>query len=146
MSLNSEPGMDQVDSDDRQRPDMRAASHKLSILAALVFGGSLALSFLMTPGWDTGFTVCQWKSMTGTPCLACGLTHAFVYLSHGQLWLAVEQNPLSLVLYPFFYIGLIWSVACAFGRAKGPGNVPKWLQWSLLVTVALGWLARVFWE
>ena len=116
---------------------------KVPILAALIFGGCLAMSFLMTPGWDTGFTVCHWKSMTGTPCLACGLTHAFVYLSHGEMGLAIKENPLALVVYPFFYLGLIWSVACVLGRAKGPGKIPMWLQLSLLVTVVIGWIARI---
>jgi uncharacterized protein DUF2752 len=125
--------------------EKNGASRKVSIIAALIFGGCLTMSFLMTPGWDTGFTICHWKSMTGTPCLACGLTHAFVYLSHGQVSHAVDQNPLALIVYPFFYVGLIWSMACVFGLAKGPGKIPRWLQLSLLVAVVVGWIARIAW-
>jgi len=116
---------------------------KTSILVALCLGGSLALSFLISPTWESGFTVCYWKSTTGLPCLACGLTHAFVYVSHGQFTRAMEANPLVLVLYPAFWFGLLWSVGCATGRVKGPDRPSAWILWLLLGTVILGSVSRM---
>ena len=103
------------------------------------------MSFLMTPGWDTGFTICHWKATTGTPCLACGLTHAFVFFAHGEFGSALEANPLVFLLYPGFLVGLIWSIGCATGRMKGPARPPTWLLVLLLVLLTLGWTARIVW-
>lgn len=114
-----------------------------SILVALCFGGSLALSFLISPTWESGFTVCYWKSITGLPCLACGLTHAFVYFSHGQLARAIEANPLVVLIYPAFWFGLFWSVGCATGKVKGPGRPSAWVLWLLLGAIVLGSVSRM---
>lgn len=57
---------------------------------------------LVLPLGRFGVDICALHFVTGLPCPGCGLTRAFVALSHGQLSDAVAMNPFVLVLFPFF--------------------------------------------
>lgn len=41
---------------------------------------------------------CAFRAWTGHPCATCGMTHAFVYLAHGQLAEALRWSPLGAAL------------------------------------------------
>jgi hypothetical protein len=41
---------------------------------------------------------CPFRSLTGLPCATCGMTHAFVYLAHGQVAAALRWSPLGTLL------------------------------------------------
>ncbi|HUK65900.1 MAG TPA: DUF2752 domain-containing protein [Anaeromyxobacteraceae bacterium] len=59
-----------------------------------------ALSFLAArflPLLDLPYP-CPFKTATGIPCATCGMTHAFVYLAHGELRAALSASPLGALL------------------------------------------------
>ena len=65
-----------------------------------VFALICALSFLTArflPLLELGYP-CPFRELTGWPCATCGMTHAFVYLAHGDVWRAVTANPLGALL------------------------------------------------
>jgi hypothetical protein len=61
----------------------------LALVAAALPGG---VAFRLAP-------VCQSRLRYGTNCVLCGMTHAFVSISRGNLAQARRENPASLPLY-----------------------------------------------
>ena len=57
------------------------------VLAALSFVAARFLPLLAIP------YTCPLKALLGIPCAACGMTHAFVHLAHGQVAAAVSASP-----------------------------------------------------
>ncbi len=79
---------------------------------AEVFAAIFALSFLaarLLPLLGLPYA-CPFRALTGLPCATCGMTHAFVYLAHGQLRAALEASPLGALL-----AGAAWLLAAADG-------------------------------
>ncbi len=75
-----------------------------------VFAAIAALSFLaarLLPVLSVPFT-CPLKAMAGIPCATCGMTHAFVWLAHGEVRLALAASPLGALL-----AALAWLFAAA---------------------------------
>ena len=58
-------------------------------IAALAFAAARLLPLLELP------YLCPFQAATGLPCAACGMTHAFVHLAHGQVQAAVAASPLG---------------------------------------------------
>jgi hypothetical protein len=77
---------------------------------AEVFAAIFALSFLaarLLPLLGLPYA-CPFRALTGLPCATCGMTHAFVYLAHGQLRAALAASPLGALL-----AGAAWLLAAA---------------------------------
>ncbi len=58
-------------------------------------------------------TVCPFRTLTGLPCPGCGLTRAFVCLSHGRLTESLHWHPVGWLVYGVFLLlwgrsGLTW--------------------------------------
>lgn len=101
-------------------------------------------SLLLDQRIDHGPVLCPWRLTTGLPCAGCGLTRAFVHLSHGDFRQAIAFNLLS----PLIYLGLIawWlynGVSLALGQ--NPRAVPRWLSLPSLLIVLSYWLGRTVW-
>jgi hypothetical protein len=67
---------------------------------AEVFAAIGLLSFLaarLLPVLSFPF-VCPMKAVAGIPCATCGMTHAFVYLAHGDVGGAIAASPLGALL------------------------------------------------
>jgi hypothetical protein len=65
-----------------------------------VYAGIALLSFLVArfvPVLEV-HVPCPFLATTGHPCGTCGMTHAFVYLAHGQLAQAFRWSPLGALL------------------------------------------------
>ena len=65
-----------------------------------VFAVIAAASFLVArfvPVLGFPYT-CPLKGLTGVPCAACGMTHAFVHLAQGDVALALAASPLGAIL------------------------------------------------
>jgi hypothetical protein len=62
-----------------------------AVLFALSF---LAARFLPVLALPYG---CPLKALLGIPCAACGMTHAFVHLAHGDVVAAVAASPAGAV-------------------------------------------------
>jgi hypothetical protein len=63
-----------------------------AVLAALSFAAARWLPLLDLP------YACPWKALLGWPCATCGMTHAFVYLAHGEVAAAAAASPLGALL------------------------------------------------
>lgn len=51
---------------------------------------------------------CEWKAKYNKECFMCGMTRAFVYISHGDFIRAREMNKLSLFLFSGFVLNEIF--------------------------------------
>ncbi len=83
-------------------------------LALALFGGSLGLSFFVSPeDLDSGRVAlsptCTTKRLFGKECPTCGLTRAFSALSHGRLRQSLEYNRAAPVVYGAFWLGALVS-------------------------------------
>ncbi|HEY3266850.1 MAG TPA: DUF2752 domain-containing protein [Armatimonadota bacterium] len=103
-----------------------------------------AVSFALPIGQldRTGFVVCAFRHFTGLPCPGCGMTHAFVAISHGMFAEAWHYNALSFAAYAG---GLAWLVAPFVPaglrrRLPHPGPRTRTRLWwgALAVTLAFG--------
>lgn len=83
---------------------------------------AIAASFVL-PFGGFGLDLCGVHRVTGLPCPGCGLTRAFISLSHGDLATAVGLNPFSLLLYPLFVA--LALIALLPGGMRG--CVQRWL-------------------
>ncbi|HQP73017.1 MAG TPA: DUF2752 domain-containing protein [Acidobacteriota bacterium] len=54
--------------------------------------------------------LCSFRAFTGLPCPTCGMTTAFVLLTHGRWSEAVVMSPLGVVVFAVL-VGLITQVA-----------------------------------
>jgi hypothetical protein len=75
-----------------------------------VFAALFALSFLAArflPLLELPYA-CPFRALTGLPCATCGMTHAFVYLAHGEPRAALAASPLGALL-----AAVAWALAAA---------------------------------
>ena len=108
---------------------MGVARHLVVIvgfLAALV----LAVSFLSTAqtaetGWLALWPACSARQ-AGSSCALCGMSHAFIAISHGRIDEAKRLNPHAMWLYAGFLAlsltGLCISAGAATRRVMGSGR------------------------
>lgn len=72
----------------------------------LILSGILLLSILIPPFHEGRFTVCLFKNIFGIPSPGCGMTRAFLYLGHGDVYEAISLNPNSLLA--FSIVIILW--------------------------------------
>lgn len=72
----------------------------------------LAASFLLdaAPSIGPGYGLCLFRNITHLPCPSCGMTRAFINLSHGGLYDAVHLNPSSIFIYIAAWLGLFAGI------------------------------------
>ena len=113
-----------------------------------VFAAIGALSFLVArflPVLALPYT-CPARGLLGIPCATCGMTHAFVALSHGDLAGALQASPLGAALAAGAWgFALLDLALLALGRpfprvpagalrlATGAGAVALLLNWAWLL-------------
>jgi hypothetical protein len=101
---------------------MRATRHLIVILgvvaAAALLVSRVSTSQTAESGWLALWPVCAAKRAGGS-CGLCGMTHAFIAISHGRLDEARRVNPNSVPLYAGF-LGL--SLAALLAGAAGAGR------------------------
>jgi hypothetical protein len=78
----------------------------LSVAGATV----LLLTVLFSPDGLPALCVCWFRSITGLPCPACGLTHAMCAISHGSFGDAWAYNPFGYVFYGLALLALFGPV------------------------------------
>jgi hypothetical protein len=59
---------------------------------------------------------CQSVLRTGRPCPLCGMTEAFISITHGRLAEALEANRSSLLLYALFVVNELVILLFVSGR------------------------------
>jgi hypothetical protein len=68
-------------------------------LLLLVPAAILVAARLLPAGWESPVPLCLIKGFTGRSCPGCGMTHAFLLISHGRFADAVAAHPASLPAY-----------------------------------------------
>ncbi len=118
----------------------------------LGFASALALALpYLIPLQHFPAVPCTFLSLTGIPCPFCGFTRSFWAISHGELWIAVVNCPLSLVVYLVVLVCFIWNAyALLSGVLVFPGSFfsAMAVKKKLIVTVvcllfAGNWLYRI---
>ncbi len=117
-----------------------AQSHRdrLVWLSALALAALIVAAAAFRPG-SALLPGCPFHAITGLYCPGCGSTRMLYYLLHGHPALAFSQNPLTLLLLPVLFYGLmrqLFSNTGVFSRIH-----PRWI-WSLLVILAVFTIAR----
>lgn len=106
----------------------------------VIAAGSLLLSALLSPAWMAQSDVlCPFRLLTGLLCPGCGLTHAFVHLTHGDLGLAFDHHPFGPLVYAVFVVTVGWAVlhrwvrpmpdALRLWRLTAPVVAASWALW-----------------
>ena len=71
----------------------------------------VVLSFVLPPGKGFGLPLCQFREMTGLPCLGCGLTRSFIDMARLHLERAAFYHPMGVLLFPLaLFFGLLLPV------------------------------------
>ena len=81
-----------------------------AVLVAWICAALLGLSWLLpadgVPRFLPGLDTCAFHAATGLPCPGCGLTRAFIALSHGRFHTAWALHPFAYPLYACCLAGL----------------------------------------
>ncbi len=103
--------------------------------------------------WVPGFkfplpTMCSTKVLLGIDCPGCGLTRAFISISHGQLAKAWHFNRASFFVYAFVAAQIPWHIAQMW-RLKNQRAPMDWdgvylVPIGLTVVLLVNWLLRMF--
>ncbi|MFY9114657.1 MAG: DUF2752 domain-containing protein [Dethiobacteria bacterium] len=64
--------------------------------------GIIILLITPTSFFETNFSICIFKNLTGIECPGCGMTRAFSSLFHGDIIGAVHHHKLVVVIFPLF--------------------------------------------
>ncbi len=127
----------------------------------------LALSFLLRPGAGRSVLLpfvdiplpesCYFYRLLGIDCPGCGLTRSFLHLSRGNLQIALQVNPLGIVLYTFLILqvpqaGLRWIPNENRRRwlsdvvLSRSTRINEWLMILILIALVFQWIATVVWR
>jgi hypothetical protein len=118
----------------------------LLVLALAVIGTSLILTALKSRNLWFGVP-CLFKTITGAPCLACGLTRSFVLTAHGHLAGAFEMHLLGPVLFMMTVGAAVYlSVALVTGYRVRVSLAPltrRLAAWSVLSVFLACWFVKL---
>lgn len=107
----------------RIRDDIVKALVIIWIMVGILSFLFLITPFLLSPEVLYAATPeCFWKIRYGKPCPLCGMTHAFILLSNGNIEEALNSNPYCLILYKVFLLNtaglFLFSCVKAFRYVK----------------------------
>ncbi len=72
----------------------------------ILLSGIILASLLITPFHESENTVCLFKNIFGIPCSGCGMTRAFLFIGHGDIYEGLRLNINSLLA--FFIVISLW--------------------------------------
>jgi hypothetical protein len=108
---------------------------------ALCAGGAYLYAF--NPAGSGVYPLCPFHALTGLHCPGCGTGRALYQLLHGNVWAAMQLNPLAVVLLPPLSYGML-SLGLQFvGLKRLPSKfIPAFWIWTLLAVILLYWILR----
>lgn len=118
--------------------------------ASLACLAVVVVALLLPPG-GFGVPMCQFKNVTGLPCVGCGLTRSFIGAAHLDLLRAGFYHPSGLVLFPAvaFIAALLpvpQSVRERLGRwAESRPRLLNGLSWVIFALSLLYGFGRMAW-
>jgi hypothetical protein len=80
----------------------------------------LAYSGIFSPEKDNYPVTCIHETITGLPCVSCGLSHSFSLIVRGRIEEAYQWNIYGMRIFLFFVAQLILRVAFSYFYAKYP--------------------------
>lgn len=104
---------------------------------------------VLVPGFKFPLpTLCSTKVLFGIDCPGCGLTRAFISISHGQLARAWHFNRASFFVYAFVAAQIPWHIAQMW-RLKNQRAPMDWdgvylVPIGLTAVLLVNWLLRLF--
>lgn len=115
-------------------------------LMAAISGGALSVSAILQPAKMAGTSLCPFFHLTGIQCPFCGMTRAFISITHADFADAIEYNLGS----PLIYGAFIWMLYAAIRDLKSRQfslmpSTPRllYLGWLTLTIPVLAWM---FWS
>lgn len=110
------------------------------VIALVLIGGIYATSFFLSP--DDDQVLCLLRALTGVPCPLCGMSRAFIRISHADLAGAVSLHVLS----PAVYLGGILMAVALAGELAGSRRLSLRVLGSPPTLLAIGvGVFAVFW-
>jgi len=112
-----------------------------SVMAA-VTGGAFVVSAILPHGKVDGLKLCPWYHLSGYPCPFCGMTRAFVAITHFDIKSAIDFNPGSPLIYAAFAY-ILWASINALRRGESeikPFNRTLYLSWIVPTIAVFSWL------
>jgi hypothetical protein len=92
---------------------------------------------------------CGFYLMTGYPCPTCGMTTAFAYTVHGQIWQAVRAQLAGFLIASGVIFAAAFSVVALFFGQRPSLNWyrvnPVYLVWAGAGFVLAAWLVKIVW-
>jgi hypothetical protein len=105
--------------------------------------------FLFNPASSGFYPPCPFHKLTGLYCPGCGSLRASHQLLHGNLFSALDLNPLMVLSLPFLGYSLIsysmmnsGRLACRAGRRFPQIFLPPILIWMILGVILAFWVLR----
>ena len=121
------------------------------LVGALVLLGVFPVAFIARSLiLDSTITVCPFKTITGRPCVFCGLTRAFAHATHGDFADAFTLNPLwwvAVLMVVSTAVSLVVAAAVPAQRSSWRiewWKSPPWMVVGLVVVASLlrAWLGQ----
>ena len=110
-------------------------------MLAIAAAGGLCLSAALSPADATGGpVVCPFRLATGLPCPGCGMTRAWVLMTHGRVADAIFANPFVLVTMPAAII-VVLVVCTALVRRRPLPDLASASRSPVSKVVVAAWLA-----
>ena len=78
------------------------------LLSSLIVLGYSWIIISSTIGLDANQIVCPIKLTTGIPCPSCGSTRSVLNLLEGDIFSALQTNPIGLVIFTVLLVGPFW--------------------------------------
>ena len=110
---------------------------------AVVSGGALTVSAILSPAKMAGTSLCPLFHLTGVQCPFCGMTRAFISITHADFAEAIDYNPGSPLIYGAFIWMLYSSIRDLRSRqVKLMPSTPRLLYfgWLTLTIPVFAWL------
>jgi hypothetical protein len=105
-------------------------------------------SQVFLPGFETAIpSMCSTRVLTGIDCPGCGLTRAFISISHGRFLEAWQFNPASFAVYAFVAAQIPWHSIQLWriARRRQPleSNLVYLAPIGLVVVLMANWLIKL---
>jgi len=118
----------------------------------------IALSFLMSSEGKTEVFLpfsnkpmpetCTSKRLLGVDCPGCGLTRAFICISHGEFAKAWKFNAASFLVYAFVFVQIPWHSIQLWRIRNGKFPMEPVLVYFLPIAIAVAlmvnWIIRIW--
>tara|TARA_B100000767_G_scaffold273384_1_gene303325 strand:- start:483 stop:881 length:399 start_codon:yes stop_codon:yes gene_type:complete len=124
---------------------MRPLRINTALITAAITGGALAASAILPHGGVDGLKLCPWYHLSGHPCPFCGMTRAFVAITHFDVQAAIDFNLGSPLIYGAF-LYMFWASISALRKGEERPTPPKKALYNSWITATITIFAWLFYQ